>query len=149
MICYQTLPTNSLKKCMKISMENLYVDIGAQRVNYIKVPLYCYNNVKAPITVPKKNIFLRKQHACKKKFDLNTAWFFKIFLLLFWHTIQPSAKLFRWQAIILLSSEPHAASQKVKSCKTMVKTARDLGGAMVTSYCLKQNSSGSKNYYII
>lgn len=25
----------------------------------------------------------------------------------------------------------------------MVKTARDLGGAMVTSYCLKQNSLGS------
>ena len=29
LICYQTLSTNSLKKCMKISMESLYVDIGA------------------------------------------------------------------------------------------------------------------------
>ena len=28
MICYQILSTNSLKKCMKISMESLYVDIG-------------------------------------------------------------------------------------------------------------------------
>ena len=64
----------------------------------------------------------------------------------FWHTIQPSSKLFRWRAIIVLSSEPHAGREKVQLCKTMVKTARDVGGAMVASYCLKQNSSGSKNY---
>ena len=29
LICYQALSTNYLKKCMKINMENLYVDIGA------------------------------------------------------------------------------------------------------------------------
>ena len=29
LICLQTLSTNSLRKCMKISMENLYVDFGA------------------------------------------------------------------------------------------------------------------------
>ena len=29
LICYQTLLTNSLKKRIKIGMENLYVDIGA------------------------------------------------------------------------------------------------------------------------
>ena len=28
LICYQTLSTNSLRKSMKISMENVYVDIG-------------------------------------------------------------------------------------------------------------------------
>ena len=32
MIYYQTLLTNYLKICMKISMENLHVDIGAQRI---------------------------------------------------------------------------------------------------------------------
>ena len=29
LICYLTLSTTFLRKCMKISMENLYVDIGA------------------------------------------------------------------------------------------------------------------------
>ena len=29
LICHQSLSTNSSKKCMKISMEKLYVDIGA------------------------------------------------------------------------------------------------------------------------
>ena len=28
LICYQILSTNSLRKCMEISLENLYVDIG-------------------------------------------------------------------------------------------------------------------------
>ena len=32
LIFKQILPTNSLRKCMVISLENLYVDIGAQRV---------------------------------------------------------------------------------------------------------------------
>ena len=32
LIFYQILSTNSLKKCMKISLENLYVDIKTQRV---------------------------------------------------------------------------------------------------------------------
>ena len=32
LICYLTLSTTFLRKCMKISMENLYVDIGASRV---------------------------------------------------------------------------------------------------------------------
>ena len=30
---YQILSTNSLRKCMEISLENLYVDLGAQWVN--------------------------------------------------------------------------------------------------------------------
>ena len=29
MILYQILSTNSQRKCMEISLENLYVDIGA------------------------------------------------------------------------------------------------------------------------
>ena len=29
LIFYQILPTNSLRKCMEISSENLYADIGA------------------------------------------------------------------------------------------------------------------------
>ena len=29
------LSTSSLKKCIKISMENSYVDNGAERVNYL------------------------------------------------------------------------------------------------------------------
>ena len=29
LICYQTLSTIFLRKCMKVSMENVYVDIGA------------------------------------------------------------------------------------------------------------------------
>ena len=33
LICYQTLSTIFLRKCMEVSMENLYVDIGAKRVN--------------------------------------------------------------------------------------------------------------------
>ena len=32
LIFKQILPTNSIRKCMVISLENLYVDIGAQRV---------------------------------------------------------------------------------------------------------------------
>ena len=32
LIFKQILPTNSLRKCMVSSLENLYVDIGAQRV---------------------------------------------------------------------------------------------------------------------
>ena len=32
-IFYQILSTNLLKKCMEISLENLYVDTGAWRVN--------------------------------------------------------------------------------------------------------------------
>ena len=30
-IFYQILSTNSLRKCMEISLENFYVDIGAER----------------------------------------------------------------------------------------------------------------------
>ena len=30
LICYQTLSTNSLRKSMKISMENVYVDIATK-----------------------------------------------------------------------------------------------------------------------
>ena len=30
-IFYQILPTNSLKKCMEMSLENFYVDTGAKR----------------------------------------------------------------------------------------------------------------------
>ena len=37
LIYYQTLLTNSLKKCMKIGMENLYVDIGAERVKWVSI----------------------------------------------------------------------------------------------------------------
>ena len=32
LIFYQILSTNSLRKCIEISLENLYVDIGAKRV---------------------------------------------------------------------------------------------------------------------
>ena len=32
LIFYQILSTNSLRKCMEISLENLYVDIGAKKV---------------------------------------------------------------------------------------------------------------------
>ena len=32
MIFYQFLPTNSVRKCIEISLENLFVDIGAERV---------------------------------------------------------------------------------------------------------------------
>ena len=37
LICYQTLPTNSVRKSMKISMENLFVDIGAYSGDLIGV----------------------------------------------------------------------------------------------------------------
>ena len=33
LIFYQILSTNSLRKCIETSLENLYVDIGAKRVN--------------------------------------------------------------------------------------------------------------------
>ena len=32
LISKQILQTNSLRKCMEISLENLYLDIGAERV---------------------------------------------------------------------------------------------------------------------
>ena len=35
LIFKQILPTNSVRKCMEISLENLYLDIGALRVNRI------------------------------------------------------------------------------------------------------------------
>ena len=41
LIFKQILPTNSLRKCMEISLENLYLDIGALRVNrmgHFRVP---------------------------------------------------------------------------------------------------------------
>ena len=37
LIFYQILSTHSLRKCMEISLENLYVDTGAQRVKFIFV----------------------------------------------------------------------------------------------------------------
>ena len=39
MICYQVVSTNSLRKFMEISLENLYVDIGAY-IGLTEVPLY-------------------------------------------------------------------------------------------------------------
>ena len=33
LIFYQILSTDSFSKCIKISLENLYVDIGAKRIN--------------------------------------------------------------------------------------------------------------------
>ena len=32
---YQILPTNSLRKCMEISLENLYVDTGLKAIDDI------------------------------------------------------------------------------------------------------------------
>ena len=29
-ICYQILPTNSLRKCVEVSLEKLYFDIGVR-----------------------------------------------------------------------------------------------------------------------
>ena len=45
------------------------------------------------------------------------------FLFIFWSNV-----LFRPQAVALLSSEPCAASEKVKLCILMVKRRRDWGG---------------------
>ena len=39
-ICYQILSTNSLRKCMEISLENFYVDIGAERWDNLSVILH-------------------------------------------------------------------------------------------------------------
>ena len=36
LIFYQILSTNSSRKCMEISLENLYVDIGTSRVKFIE-----------------------------------------------------------------------------------------------------------------
>ena len=36
LILKQILSTNSLRKCMEISVENLYVDIGAKRIKEVK-----------------------------------------------------------------------------------------------------------------
>ena len=39
-ICYQILSTNSLRKCMEISLGNFYVDIGAERWDNLSVILH-------------------------------------------------------------------------------------------------------------
>ena len=39
-IFYQILSTNSLRKCMEISLENFYVDIGAERWDNLSVILH-------------------------------------------------------------------------------------------------------------
>ena len=39
LIFCQILPTDSLRKCMEISMENLYVDIGIKWVQKVVIPM--------------------------------------------------------------------------------------------------------------
>ena len=40
LIFYQILSTYSLRKCMEISLENLYVDIGMKELSYLSLRLY-------------------------------------------------------------------------------------------------------------
>ena len=42
LILKQIRSTNSLRKCMEISVENLYVDIGAERIKGVKGSKLCY-----------------------------------------------------------------------------------------------------------
>ena len=51
LIFYQILSTNSLRKCMEISLENSYVDIGAKKVRNTKENFFLEPekmNVKIP-----------------------------------------------------------------------------------------------------
>ena len=49
MIFYDILSTNSLRKCLEISLENLYVDIGACRVNCFTFTVsYCFKTTVKP-----------------------------------------------------------------------------------------------------